>query len=177
MSPAELDDRAFSLVVKRHFRIVERWVRFPQGPMDSKRLGILGEKIAEKYLKKKGYRILDKNYSSKFVSGPQRGEIDIVAKPRRNILDILRGEKSDTIHFVEVKALLSKNGQEPFSDISPEEKFNLAKKRKIIKMAEGWLIEKKIPLDSKWQIDVISIKINLGNKKAKILYFSNVACE
>ena len=163
MSPAELDDRAFSLVVKRHFRIVERWVRFPQGPMDSKKLGILGEKIAEKYLKKKGYRILDKNYSSKFVSGPQRGEIDIVAK------------KSDIISFVEVKAL--EESGEPFSDISPEEKFNLAKKRKIIKMAENWLIENKIPLDSKWQIDVISIKIDLENKKAKILYFSNVACE
>jgi len=131
--------------------------------MDSKKLGILGEKIATKYLGKKDYQILDKNYSSKFVSGPQRGEIDIVAK------------KSDIISFVEVKAL--EESGEPFSDISPEEKFNLAKKRKIIKMAENWLIENKIPLDSKWQIDVISIKIDLENKKAKILYFSNVACE
>ena len=127
--------------------------------MDSKKLGIFGEKIAENYLKKKGYQILDKNYSSKFVSGPQRGEIDIVAK------------KSDVISFVEVKAL--EDSGEPLA-ISPEEKFNLQKKRKIIKMAEGWLIEKKIPFDSKWQIDVISIKINLGDKKAKILYFENV---
>ena len=127
--------------------------------MDSKKLGILGEKIARKYLEKKGYQILDRNYSSKFVSGPQRGEIDIVAK------------KSDIISFVEVKTL--EDSGEPFA-ISPEEKFNLAKKRKIIKMAEGWLMEKKIPFDSKWQIDVISIKINLENKKAKILYFPNV---
>ena len=130
--------------------------------MTPKRLGILGEKIAQKYLEKKGYQILDKNYSSKFVSGPQRGEIDIVAK------------KSDIISFVEVKAL-EDSGES--SAISPEEKFNLAKKRKIIKMAEGWLIEKKIPFDSQWQIDVISIKINLEDKKAKILYFPNVACE
>jgi len=127
--------------------------------MTSKKLGILGEKIAEEYLKKKGYQILDKNYSSKFVSGPQRGEIDIVAK------------KSDIISFVEVKAL--EDSGEP-SAISPEEKFNLQKKRKIVKMAEGWLIEKKISFDSKWQIDVISIKINLGDRKAKILYFENV---
>jgi putative endonuclease len=127
--------------------------------MTPKQLGILGEKIAQKYLEKKGYQILDKNYSSKFVSGPQRGEIDIVAK------------KLDIISFVEVKAL-EDSGET--SDISPEEKFNLGKKRKIIKMAESWLIENKIPFDSKWQIDVISIKINLENKKAKILYFSNV---
>jgi len=128
--------------------------------MTPKRLGILGEKIAQKYLEKKGYQILDKNYSSKFVSGPQRGEIDIVAK------------KSDVISFVEVKALEDSGGQS--SAISPEEKFNLAKKRKIIKMAESWLIEKKISLDSQWQIDVISIRINLKDKKAKILYFQNV---
>ena len=127
--------------------------------MDSKKLGILGEKIARKYLEKKGYQILDRNYSSKFVSGPLRGEIDIIAK------------KGETISFVEVKAL--EDSGEP-SAISPEEKFNLAKKRKIIKMAESWLTEKKIPFDSKWQIDVISIKINLENKKAKILYFPNV---
>ena len=88
--------------------------------MDSKKLGIFGEKIAERYLKGKGYQILDKNYSSKFVSGPQRGEIDIVAK------------KSDIISFVEVKTLIE-DSREPFSAISPEEKFNLGKKRKIIK--------------------------------------------
>ena len=127
--------------------------------INPKEVGKLGEKIAESYLRKKGYEILDRNYSSKFVSGPQRGEIDIVAK------------KSDIISFVEVKAL--EDSGEP-SAISPEEKFNLQKKRKIVKMAEGWLIEKKISFDSKWQIDVISIKINLGDRKAKILYFENV---
>ena len=128
--------------------------------MDSKKLGILGEKIAQNYLEKKSYQILDKNYSSKFVSGPQRGEIDIVAK------------KSDIISFVEVKAL--EDGGEPFSAISPEEKVNFLKKRKIIKIAESWLMENKIPLDSKWQIDVISVKIDLENKKAKIRHFLNV---
>ena len=128
--------------------------------MDSKKLGILGEKIAQRYLEKKGYQILDKNYSSKFVSGPKRGEIDIVV------------QKLDIISFVEVKTLEERG--EPFSDISPEEKFNSTKKRKIMKMAENWLIEKKIPLDSKWQIDVVSIKINLEDKKAKICYFPNV---
>ena len=128
--------------------------------MDSKKLGILGEKIAQRYLEKKGYQILDKNYSSKFVSGPKRGEIDIVA------------QKLDVFSFVEVKTL--EDSGTPSSAISPEEKFNSTKKRKIMKMAENWLIEKKIPLDSKWQIDVISIKINLENKKAKIYYFQNV---
>jgi putative endonuclease len=129
--------------------------------MDSKRLGILGEKIAENFLKNKDYQILDKNYSSRFISGPQRGEIDIVAR------------KATIISFVEVKSLTENIGG-PSSPISPEEKFNFQKKRKIIKMAESWLMEKKIPLDCKWQIDVISVRINLENKKAKISHFKNV---
>jgi len=52
--------------------------------MESKQLGVLGERIASDYLEKRGYQILDKNYSSKWVSGPLRGEIDIIAKPPRN---------------------------------------------------------------------------------------------
>ena len=139
--------------------------------MNSKQIGILGEKIASKYLQNKGYQILDKNYSSKFVSGPNTGEIDIVAK------------KKDVISFVEVKTLSQINRAlppvyqgDPASLIEPEEKVNFQKQRKIIKTAESWLMAKKIPLDAKWQIDVISIKIDLADKKAKIRHFKNTAC-
>ena len=130
--------------------------------MNSKQLGVFGEKIAIDYLKKKDYQILDKNYSPKFISGPQRGEIDIVAK------------KNNVISFVEVKTLIQ-NGGGRTSVISPEEKVNFSKQRKIIKMAESWLMGKKIPLDSKWQIDVIAIKIDSSLKKAKIRYFRNIS--
>jgi hypothetical protein len=34
-------------------------------------------------------------------------------------------------------------------------------------------MEKKIPLDSKWQIDVVSVEINSDSKKAKIRHFPN----
>jgi len=127
--------------------------------MNSIELGNLGERIALNYLKKKGYQILDKNYSSSFLSGPQRGEIDIVAK------------KGDVVSFVEVKTL---SGNNKFT-ISPEEKVDFLKQRKIIKMAESWLMGKKIPLDTKWQIDVIAIRINSNLKRAKINYFSNIS--
>ena len=130
--------------------------------MDKKRVGNLGERIAVSYLIKKGYKILDKNYSPNFISGPQRGEIDIVAK------------KGDIISFVEVKAL-TKADRGRASVIAPEDKVDFSKQRKIIKTAESWLMEKKIPFDSKWQVDVLSIKINLAAKRAKINYFFNVS--
>lgn len=128
--------------------------------MSTKELGSLGEKIAISYLKKRGYKILDKNYSSKFVSGPQRGEVDIIAK------------KDDVINFIEVKTL-SQNYGGSISAISPEEKVDYLKQKKLVKMAESWLMEKKIALDSPWQIDVVSIRIDSDSKKAKIRHFKN----
>jgi putative endonuclease len=121
----------------------------------SKEIGLLGEKIAEKFLKKKGYQILDKNYSSKFVSGPLQGEIDIISK------------KEDIISFIEVKTLIDSQG------FLPEDKVNLPKQKKILKTAENWLMGKKIPLDSKWQIDVVSIEIKSDSKKATVRHFQN----
>ena len=115
--------------------------------MDSKKVGSFGERIAEKYLKDKGYEILDKNYSFRISGNPQKGEIDMVAK------------KSDIISFIEVKTLTEARGEQ-FSAISPEEKVDFWKQRKLVKTAESWLMKKKIPLNSKWQIDVIAIKIN-----------------
>ncbi len=50
-----------------------------------KLLGIKGERLTIKYLKKKGYKILEKNYFTNF------GEADIIAKKDNNIV------------FVEVK--------------------------------------------------------------------------
>ncbi len=123
--------------------------------MSSKQLGIFGEQIAENYLKNKGYQILGENYSFRVPGNPQKGEIDIIVK------------KNDIISFIEVKTLRA-----PDLPISPEEKVDFSKQRKLVKTAESWLMKKKIPLNSKWQIDVIAIELNL-NKKAKINHFEN----
>lgn len=123
--------------------------------MNSKKIGNWGEKIAENYLKKQGYQILEKNFVFKIPGHPQKGEIDIVAK------------KEETICFVEVKTL-----KNPKIKISPEEKINFSKKKKLIKTAESWLIKNKIPLNSKWQIDVITIKFD-SNEKPEISHFEN----
>lgn len=122
---------------------------------NSRQLGDMGEKIVSQYLREKDYQILGRNYSPKWISGPIRGEIDIIAK------------KENTISFVEVKTLMDGQG------FLPEDKVNFAKQKKILKTAENWLMEKKIPLDSRWQVDVISVEINSDSKKAKIRHFPN----
>ena len=125
--------------------------------MDSKKIGSFGEDIASYFLKNKGYKILDRNYSRKWISGPQKGEIDIVA------------EKDKIISFIEVKTITSAPG----SDYLPEDKINFQKRKQLIKIAQDWLSEKKISLESKWQIDAMAVKVDLKSKKAKIRHFRN----
>jgi len=81
-------------------------------------------------------------------------------------------KKGDTISFVEVKTLKAIKG------FLPEDKVNFSKRKKLRVSAESWLMKNKIPLNSKWQIDVISIKIDYNppttqKGKVKIDHFEN----
>jgi len=129
--------------------------------MTKKVIGKVGEQIACNFLKKKGYQILEKNFLFKIPKAPQLGEIDIIAK------------KKDIFYFIEVKTLIERF-KNSFSRIGPEQKVNFKKKKKISKIAESWFRKKKIPFGTPWQIDVISIKINLDLKRVKIFHFKNV---
>jgi putative endonuclease len=123
-----------------------------------KKLGKIGEEIAAEFLRKKGYKILDRNYKFQIPGDLQKGEIDIVAK------------KGDTICFVEVKTL-----KDPKIEIFPEEKVDFQKRKKLIKVAESWLIKNKIPLNSKWQIDIVSVLMK--EKRTEIFHFENaISC-
>lgn len=90
-------------------------------------------------MKKKGYQILDKNYSPYYISGPKKGDVDIIAKKR------------DVISFLEVKTLRD------LASLSflPEDKVNFQKQKKLIKTTEAWPRERKISFPVKWQIDII----------------------
>ncbi len=130
--------------------------------MDSKKIGSFGENIACFYLKNKGYKILDRNYTKEF-SAVFKGEIDIVAK------------KDDVISFIEVKTSETPAG-DAGGGFVPEDRVNFDKQKQLIKLAQIWLNGKKIPLDSKWQIDVVAIRVDLNSKKAKIRHLKNAVC-
>jgi len=135
--------------------------------MNTKITGSRGEKIAADYLRDKGYKILGTNYFLVAAHGPKIAEIDIVAKNR------------DIFTFVEVKTMRAN------SRYLAQDKVNEFKKWKIAKAAEMWLIQNKIPLNVKWQIDVIAIELlpdvrpalaqKLLGPKFKLSHFENVS--
>ena len=121
----------------------------------NKEIGKIGEDIAVKYLKKKKYRILGRNFEER-IGSLKMGEIDIIAK------------KENLVIFCEVKTLSSEKG------FSPEDKVNFKKRETIAKVAEIWLTKHNISLDSQWQIDVVSIVLDFNNRQAKIKHFKNI---
>lgn len=105
-----------------------------------KKLGNRGEKIAAKFLRKQGYQIIEKNYRSRL------GEIDIVAK------------EDESIVFVEVKTRCS-------TDFGlPEEALSYDKRRRLSKLALGYLAHRRIK-DTNCRFDVVSILMD--TKKVK----------
>ncbi len=95
-------------------------------------LGIAGEEIAFEFLRKKGYRILERNYKTPL------GEIDIIAQDK------------DRLVFVEVKSL---------SDISyifPQETVDKKKQQQIIRAALSYLKAKGLK-DADCRFDCVAV--------------------
>ena len=99
--------------------------------MNTKIKGNIAEQRAAEFLQSKGFKIVKKNFYTKF------GEIDIIVF------------KDEVFHFVEVK---SGANFEPIYNITP------AKLQRIIKSAYVYL--KKHHIDSAFCIDAVIIKNN-----------------
>lgn len=126
----------------------------------SKEKGRIGEEVAVRYLKKKGYHILDRNALYYQKEGPANSEIDIVAK------------KDGCIVFVEVKTSFTGSGK---TRIAPEERVDIRKRKHIHRGLERWLMSHRVPLDARCRVDVLGITIDALRKKARVSHFENIA--
>jgi putative endonuclease len=97
-----------------------------------KSFGRAGEEAAVAFLKKQGYRILDKNYRVPV------GEVDIIAEHKK------------TVVFIEVKSRANEEYEAPIAAVTPH------KQHKIIQTAQIFLLRNKI-VDRAIRFDVVSI--------------------
>jgi putative endonuclease len=114
--------------------------------------GILGEKLAKDYLRKRGYRIREINYRC------PEGEIDIVA------------EQKDYLVFIEVKTRRS------LEFGSPEESITADKRERLRAVAARYQ-QSHDSLPQLWRIDVVAIELDRKNKPARIELFENAVGE
>jgi putative endonuclease len=119
------------------------------------KLGEYGEGLACQFLTKRGYVILDRNFSSRY------GEIDIVAQ---------HPEENDLICCLEVKTRISTD----FG--SPEDAITYNKIRRLHDTACSYFFQRRIE-NKFFRLDVISIVLDRENQKAKIKHLKSVGFE
>lgn len=118
-------------------------------------IGARGEKSAQDYLKKIGYKILATNFAN--PNGRRLGEIDIIAKDGEEIV------------FVEVKTRNTLSGGSGL----PEENITTAKLYKLNKVAYFYLSKNNL-LNNPYRFDAVAVLADLEKNTAKLRHLKNI---
>ncbi|KKT42081.1 hypothetical protein A2W54_03550 [Candidatus Giovannonibacteria bacterium RIFCSPHIGHO2_02_43_13] len=122
---------------------------------EKRKIGDIGEEFTCRFLKGRGYKIVERNYLKKW------GEIDIVA------------QNKDGLHFIEVKSLTWKPGFQ-VSEYMPEANMRLWKKQRLTRAIKTYLLDRKIPDETDFQIDIAAVFLDFERKKARIRMLENI---
>ncbi len=114
---------------------MKRWIqsRLSGGPPPKIEIGRLGEDLAAKELRRRGYRIRERNFHCSL------GEIDIVA------------EDGDEIVIVEVKTRSAGAHADPQDSVTP------AKAARLIQLGHAYLARHELDA-ADWRIDVVAVR-------------------
>ena len=107
-------------------------------------LGVFGEDEAVKFLKKNGYKIIERNYKCRY------GEIDIIAKQK------------NTWCFIEVKTIQKSASKSPF------EKIDKTKLEHIENSAACYIAKNKLG-NEKIRFEAIGIRVSEGKTEIELL--------
>ena len=133
------------------------------------KIGKFGEDIACVFLKKHGYKIVERNYLRKW------GELDIVAK------------KANKLCFVEVKTVSCEmldekhvekgefvtHGTVVNSGYRPEDNMHPNKIKKFSRIIQTYLLEKGVgKMD--WSAALITIRVDVAKKRARVRFIENL---
>jgi len=119
--------------------------------MDKKlnlKTGKLGEETAAKFLEKKGYKIISRNFKTRY------SEIDLIAREKNSLV------------FIEVRTRVG----EEFG--LPEETLNKEKKRRLKRAAEAFAAFNK--WKGSFRIDAVCVVLDENQKAARISRYENI---
>jgi len=109
-----------------------------------KEIGKRGENVAAQYLRKQGYKIVERNFRCTL------GEMDIIAFD------------GDSLCFIEVKTLSSKNYG------PPEIAVDIKKQRKLSKVALSYLNRNHLH-EMKARFDVVAVTLDPGEERLQLI--------
>ena len=123
-------------------------------PSPKRKIGDIGEEVAVKYLERKGFRVIERNYLRKW------GEIDIIA------------EKGQLLSFIEVKSVSREIGSR--ETYRPEENVHPAKLKRLHRAIQTYLLDRKVPDSREWRVDVACVYLDFSTRKAKVEMLENI---
>jgi len=108
-------------------------------------LGARGEDLAVRYLKKKGYKVIERNYRC------QWGEIDLVAR------------QGKTLVFIEIKSRTS-------SDFGlPQDAVGRFKQKKLIQVARAYMAEHRLHETIPARFDVVAVQLTPSGPEIELI--------
>ncbi len=165
----------------------------PLNPTQKQVIGQIGEDCACQYLKKLGWKIVDRNYSRKW------GEIDIVATSSptnsiiRSIIDIFMVKNNKILHFIEVKSV---SGEIPHSQnrevtrgtnndsYRPEDNMHPWKLKRLSRVIQSYLLEKdarpndcsagRVSDETDWQFDVVTVYVDIEKRMSRVFLLEDI---
>ena len=136
------------------------------------KVGKFGEDVACVFLKKHGYKIVERNYSKKW------GELDIVAKKAKKLCFVevktVSCEMSDVEQVgnqASVTHVTARN-----SDYRPEDNMSQSKIKKFTRVIQTYLQEKGID-KMEWSAALIAIRVDTAKKIAKVRFIENLVLQ
>ncbi len=113
-----------------------------------------GEEITAEWLKRKGYKIIERNYRRSW------GELDIVAV------------KDKKIHFIEVKT--AERPFDPSDPFGPLVRVGPEKQKRFARIITTYILEKRIPETVDWQVDIALVYLDSLARTARVEMLRNV---
>jgi len=118
---------------------------------DRRALGRFGETVAEGFLRRQGYEIVERNWRCR------QGEIDLVAR-----------QGGDWV-VVEVR---TRRGA---ACGTPEESLTAAKQRHLLRAAAAYFQERQLE-DVSWRIDLVAVELDRAGRPARVEVIPAAVC-
>jgi len=145
---------------------------------EKRKIGDRGENIACRFLKKKGFEIIERNYWKKW------GEIDIVARKKQSWKDyFLRSPSAnkvagDKIYFIEVKTVSCSSSPEEINakidNYQLDDNIHPWKLQRLARVFQTYLLEKRISAKTEWQFDIIIVFLDIKDKISRVRWLKDI---
>jgi len=125
---------------------------------EKRKIGDVGENVACRFLMKRGFGIVERNYLRKW------GEIDIISR------------KGHKLHFVEVKTVSKpphvscETGM--LDQHRPEDNIHPWKLKRLSRVIQTYLMG--VSCETDWQFDVVTVYLNHRTRLARVEYLEDI---